>query len=111
MYLTSGGGLWIAGYLNQGSDGRQKSIIGEVPDLSSVRAVKFKWNDLKPRGDDLEHIGYIAQDVEKIAPYLVGEDANGYKSLDYIGLLCAKIEYLERKVEQLSRYITEREGA
>lgn len=111
MYLTSGGGLWIAGYLNQGSDGRQKSIIGEVPDLSSVRAVKFKWNDLKPRGDDLEHIGYIAQDVEKIAPYLVGEDANGYKSLDYIGLLCAKIEFLERKVEQLSRYITEREGA
>lgn len=109
MTLDGGGALWIADYLTQGSDGRLKTVIGEAPDLSSVRAVRFKWNDLKKDGDEREHIGYIAQDVESIAPYLVGKDDNGYKSLDYIGLLCAKVEQLEKTVASLTQRIKELE--
>ena len=46
-------------------------------------------------------LGELAQEVEKIAHYLVGDDSNGYKSLDYIALLCAKVEMLEREVMEL----------
>ena len=99
------GNEWIAGTLTQASDSRLKEESGEVPDLSDIRARRFKWNDKKGSHDDLDHIGYFAQDVEKVAPYLVQEDAMGYKSLDYIALLCAKVEQLERRVQQLEEEV------
>ena len=95
------GNEWIAGTLTQASDARLKDVAGEIPDVSSIRAVRFRWNDQKGEHDDKDHIGYLAQDVEAVAPYLVGEDSNGYKSLDYIALLCAKVEGLERRVAEL----------
>lgn len=106
----SNGNLEIAGSLIQGSDERLKTIIGDAPDVSSIRAKRFIWNDNKPSHDNIEHIGYIAQDVEKVAPYLV-QDNGLYKSLDYIGLLCAKIESLERTVDALKSRIDQLEGA
>lgn len=99
--LDTSGNMTIAGTLTQSSDARLKDVQGEVPDLSSVRAVRFKWNDVNGEHDDRDHIGYIAQDVEKLAPFMVGDDSNGYKSLDYIALLVAKVEWLERKVKAL----------
>lgn len=95
--LDWSGNEWIAGTLTQASDARLKNVQGEIPDLSSIRAVRFRWKN----GDDKEHLGYLAQDVEEIAPYLVGVDSNGYKSLDYIALLTAKVEMLEREIEKL----------
>jgi hypothetical protein len=94
--------MTIAGTLTQASDARLKDIQGEVPDVSGIRAVRFKWNDVNGEHDEKDHIGYIAQEVEAVAPYLVGEDSNGYKSLDYIALLCAKVEMLERQVRDLT---------
>lgn len=99
--LSTNGNEWIAGTLTQASDQRLKTVSGDVPDVSGIRARRFRWTDEKR--DDLEHIGYFAQEVEAIAPYLVGEDASGYKSLDYIGLLCAKIESLERRIAELEK--------
>lgn len=95
--LSTAGNEWIAGTLTQASDARLKDVQGEIPDLSSIRAVRFRWK----KGDDKEHLGYLAQDVEGIAPYLVDVDSNGYKSLDYIALLTAKVEMLEREIEKL----------
>lgn len=95
--LSTTGNEWISGTLTQASDAQLKDVQGEIPDLSSIRAVRFRWKN----GDDKEHLGYLAQDVEGIAPYLVGVDSNGYKSLDYIALLTAKVEMLEREVMEL----------
>ena len=95
--LSTTGNEWIAGTLTQASDARLKDVQGEIPDLSSIRAIRFRWKN----GDDKEHLGYLAQDVEELAPYLVGIDSNGYKSLDYIALLTAKVEMLEREIEKL----------
>lgn len=101
--LDWSGNEWIAGTLTQSSDARLKAVTGDVPDVSGIRARRFRWRDDKGQHDDREHIGYFAQDVEPVAPYLVGEDASGYKSLDYIGLLCAKIESLERRISELEK--------
>lgn len=107
--VSSLGNAVLAGTLTQNSDRRLKTITGEAPDLSGVHAVRFKWNDKKVNGDKAEHIGYIAQDVEAVAPYLVQDDGAGYKTLDYIAVLCAKVEMLEKKVAELESKI-EREG-
>lgn len=99
--LDINGNEWIAGSLTQASDARLKTETGEVPDVSDIPARCFKWSDLKGRHDDKLHLGYFAQDVEKVAPYLVDKDAMGYKSLDYIGFLVAKIASLEKRVAEL----------
>lgn len=84
--------------VTQTSDGRLKEILPEdIPDVSKIRAVRFKWKDGR---DDREHIGYIAQDVEEIAPEMVTEE-EGTKALDYIQVLVAKVERLEREIDEL----------
>lgn len=99
--LDNSGNMTIAGTLTQSSDAKLKTVEGEIPDVSEIHAVRFRWNDVNGQHDDLEHVGYIAQDVEKVAPFMVKEDSNGYKALDYIAFLCAKMELLERRVKEL----------
>lgn len=109
VYKTNGS-LCIDGQVISSSDARYKTICGDVPDVSNIHAVRYKWNENKHSRDDIDHIGYIAQDVEPVAPYLVQEDDKGYKSLDYTGLLCAKVEILEQTVTRLMAKIAELEA-
>ena len=99
--LDTSGNMTIAGRLTQSSDSRLKTVEGEIPDVSEIHAVRFRWNDVNGQHDDIDHVGYIAQDVEEVAPFMVKEDSNGYKALDYIAFLCAKMELLERRVKGL----------
>lgn len=45
-----------------------------MPDVSDIPARHFIWNNKKVQRDDNEHIGYYAQDIEKVAPYLIHEN-------------------------------------
>lgn len=101
--LDINGNEYIAGTLTQASDERLKTECGEVPDVAGIKARRFKWNEKKSRHDDREHIGYFAQDVEAIAPYLVSVDDMGFKSLDYIGFLVAKVASLEARLEKYEK--------
>ena len=101
--LDWSGNETIAGTLTQSSDAKLKDIINEeLPDVSSIKAVKFKWKENANR-DESEHIGYTAQDVEKVLPYLVKEDAEGNKVLDYIAFLVAKVDSLEKRLAELEK--------
>lgn len=82
----------------QTSDANLKDVQGEIPDVSDVRAVSFRWKDDE---DGQLHVGYIAQEVEKVAPDMVQEKEDGTKTLNYIEFLCAKIEMLERRIKEL----------
>lgn len=82
------------------SDGRFKEITGEVPDVSGIKAVRYRRID---DVDGLEHIGYIAQDIEPVAPFLVDTDKNGIMSLNYTEFLVAKVQSLENRIEELER--------
>jgi hypothetical protein len=99
--LDWSGNETIAGTLTQSSDERLKNIKDEaIPDVSAVKAVRFTWKNNANR-DDSEHIGYLAQDVEKVLPFLVKEDAEGNKVLDYIAFLVAKVDSLEKRIAEL----------
>ena len=106
----NGNGVFT-GSVTQNSDQQLKTVIGKAPNLSGIRAVLFRWRrDVDDTRDNKSHIGYLAQDVEQVAPYLVGEDANGFKTLDYIGLLTAKVEQLEQTVSKLTQKVAELEA-
>jgi hypothetical protein len=107
--LVISGGVGISGNLNVGqqvsaasfnatSDVRVKSNIVSVhisPEYSvdGLKPVSY-FNDVIGRKD----IGFIAQDVEEIYPFMVNDNADGYKSLSYtsiIGLLVKEIQILK----------------
>lgn len=101
--LDWSGNETIAGTLTQSSDAVLKNIKSDpIPDVSNVKAVRFTWKEDANR-DDSEHIGYIAQDVEKVLPFLVKEDAEGHKVLDYIAFLVAKVDSLEKRIADLEK--------
>lgn len=106
MYFLKGdtpgsGDLYIDGTVTQASDERLKNAENmDVPDMSDVITRIFTFKSDKNKA---LHLGYYAQDVEKIAPWLVSEDKRGYKALNYIEVLIAKVAALETKVKQLEK--------
>ena len=101
----NGNDMWIRGTLHSSSDATLKNIKDEpVPDVSSIKAVQFEWNE-KANAEDNHaiHTGYIAQDVEAVAPQYVTTNEEGIKSLSYIELLVAKVDNLEKRLEQMNQ--------
>jgi hypothetical protein len=82
----------------QTSDERAKDILDEpIPDVSELQPIVYSW---KGSEDGKKHIGYSAQEVEKVLPDAVTE-SNGMKALNYIEVLVAKIASLEERVRIL----------
>jgi hypothetical protein len=98
--------------LQSSSDAQLKKNIADLPSqldkINAVRAVTYELK--KPRKIQLQgrHTGVIAQELELLYPELIGENADGYKTVGYQGLiipmlkaiqeLSAKVETLEAKV-------------
>jgi hypothetical protein len=79
----------------QTSDERAKDILDEpIPDVSELKPIVYNW---KGSEDGKKHIGYSAQEVEKVLPDAVTE-SNGMKALNYIEVLVAKIASLEKRI-------------
>ena len=75
------------------SDKRLKQDIQPVSEavmvkLKNLDAVTYQMIE----GDGRMEFGFIAQDVEGIYPNLVSDNASGYKSLNYIGLVPLMVE-------------------
>ena len=79
----------------ESSDARLKNIISRNNDM-----VLFKWKPELKR-DNKTHIGYIAQEVQKVIPDAVKEDENGNLNVDYIQVLVKKVNDLEIEVKKL----------
>ena len=112
--LTGNGGKYVkvnaGGTLLEFGDGTasderiKKDIVlldGCLDKLQGIRNIKFKYTNID--GDNRDHIGFIAQDFEKILPEVVGEQ-DGYKTIAYnetIPLLCGAIQELSSKTSKL----------
>ena len=51
--------------------------------------------------NDRTRIGFLAQDVESLFPELVEEDKDGYKYVDYVGLIPVLVESVKEQQEQI----------
>jgi hypothetical protein len=90
--------------------------------LSKIRGVTWTWNEQAgPLGKvpGSADAGVIAQEVEAVYPELVETSPEGYKRVNYTGLvgvvieavkeLKAKNEALEKRVAELEKALAERE--
>ena len=90
------------------SDKRFKNDIKALPralsNIEKLRGVSYNFNSEKfaernfPQGRSL---GLLAQEVEKVYPELVVEDGEGYKSVNYIGLIPVLVEAIKEQQEQI----------
>ena len=90
--LTVAGMAWVTSGAWSGSDQRWKKniqpIANSLDKVLQLSGVSYDWRaDEFPANnfDNKTHLGFIAQDVEKIAPDLVTTGADGFKGLDYNG--------------------------
>jgi hypothetical protein len=112
---------YVDGYSGS-SDERLKENIkpleGSAEKVAALRAVEFDWTDereikyAKKRTGTAHDFGFIAQEVEKIVPEIVGERRNGMKTINYakvVPLLLDVIQNLTAEVSDLKDRVTDLE--
>ncbi len=119
VFTNSGGGdiycqntLTVNGFNNL-SDARFKtnvaSLHNALDDILSLRGVAYDWkrDAFKDRNfAEGRQFGFIAQEVEKIFPDLVATDEQGYKAVNYLGVIPVLVEAVKtqnKRIEALSK--------
>lgn len=96
--------------LSCSSDIRLKRNVENILGLTALnkiiqlQAKTYEWKG----GDNSRHIGFIAQEAEKIVPELVMEDAKGFKQISYSGfvpLLSEAIKEVHAETQEQQRQI------
>lgn len=89
------------------SDKNLKSNIRDIQDIDKAGLIKFVEFDFINDESDKKKYGVIAQDIESCGlGNLVIEDDSGVKSVDYISLLCLKIEQMNKEIKSLKDEIS-----
>ena len=113
--LLEGGGAVYAdadGVLTlSGSDARLKTAVADLTSevdvlaaLASLRGVTFNWDSSRQPAvnpGNRREIGLIAQEVESVLPHVVGERADGLKTLDYAKLTAFLIEVAKAQQREI----------
>ena len=87
------------------SDLKFKENVGNVTSCLE-KILKLEAKTFNYKGNDTKHIGYIAQDVQKIVPEIVTEDEKGTLYVSYseiIPLLSEAIKELHEMIQATSK--------
>jgi hypothetical protein len=100
-YLQVNGSVYATAYY-ESSDLRKKNVLSELVGSDGINTITFKWKDGR---DSLTHIGYAAQQVEKVLPDAVKTNPDGYKTINYDEVQTLKIANLEKEITELKEMI------
>lgn len=111
-----GGGMWAVS-----SDARLKSRVKPYTDgidaLLRIRPVTFRYNAVSGHDTVPEHVGVIAQELEEVAPYMVGRfmrDGTEYMSVDnsaLVFMLVNAVQAQQATIETLLQRMAALDGA
>jgi hypothetical protein len=91
--ITASGGFF-------NSDLRLKDLTDYDYNVLDIKPISYFWKDGR---DNKKHVGYSAQEVQKVMPDAVNEGADGMLSVNYIEVLVAKIAELENRIKQFEK--------
>jgi hypothetical protein len=120
------GNLSVFGTIFESSDLRLKrdlvSLENSLTKLARVSGYHYYWKDPK-KGTALQ-TGVVAQELEEVFPELVVTDKDGYKSVNYVGLIPHLVESvkelhkkdeavvkLEKEVREMRQMLAEIRGS
>lgn len=103
------GDIFSTGEITCTSDARLKTNIEpinlskeKIEEIQNLRGVIFKRSDQE--NIDKTHIGFIAQEVEKIIPEVVFTDPiTGYKSIAYGNMTAFLFEYIKHLNDNINK--------
>jgi len=105
-YKMTVNGKFNSSGITETSDKRLKKDIQTLQDalgkIESLRGVSYNWRTEEypdKNFDSDEHIGVVAQEVEKVLPEVVHTDNEGYKSVEYSHLVPVLIEAIKEQQE------------
>lgn len=81
-------------------------IADSLDNVLRINGVSFKWktNEYKDKGfPDGRHFGVIAQEIEKVLPYVVKSNSDGTKSVAYTEIIPLLIEAIKEQQKQIDR--------
>ena len=102
-----GGGSW-----GTFSDGRLKTVAGTydagLDAILKLTPVRYRYKEQNAMGikDDQEHIGFVAQEVEKVIPEAVSRNSRGYLLLNNDPILWTMLNAIKQQqaeIEALTR--------
>jgi hypothetical protein len=86
-------------------------IINSIERIMKIRGTSFKFRNDEFRDyqfDEGTQFGFIAQELESIFPEVVKTESNGYKSVNYNGMIPVLVEAIkeqQRQIEELQKEI------
>lgn len=105
------GNVTTTGTINGSSDARLKTNIntmtGSLDNILKLRGVTFNWKESS--NPTKTQYGFIAQEVEKVFPDLVGTDSNGFKTVNYSGVIPVLTEAIKTQQEEIESLKSENE--
>jgi len=108
FHVRANGNATLVGALTQNSDRRLKRnlvpLSASLTKISALNGYQYFWKD--SQRDQSLQTGLIAQEVETSFPELVETDSDGYKSVNYTGLiphLIESIKDLKAEIETLKK--------
>ncbi|HEX5150497.1 MAG TPA: tail fiber domain-containing protein [Parafilimonas sp.] len=87
------------------------ALINQLRPITYDLTKRFFYRGENSRSNEKERtnqIGFIAQDVEKVLPQLVGSDKSGIKTVGYVGLipvLTQAIQEQQKQIEDLKQMV------
>ncbi len=96
---TFSNNVTATGFFNS-SDNRLKDLTDYDYNVSDIKPITYLWKDGR---DNKKHVGYSAQEVQKVMPDAVNEGTDGMLSVNYVEVLVAKIAELENRIKQLEK--------
>jgi len=102
LQLVGNGNVFLDGNIAVTSDRRLKSNIRSVSDRASdlLQLGGYTYNR---KSLEASEIGLIAQEVEEYFPELVIENDEGYKTVNYDGLIPVLIEIIKNQEERIKK--------
>jgi len=104
--IANSGAAWFSSSITatsffESSDIRLKKLINGLAQIEGIENLEAK---LYEKNGKIE-LGYFAQDAEKLMPYAVTKNADGFLSLSYREVHTAKIARLEKRVAELEKQL------
>jgi hypothetical protein len=109
-----GGGSW-----GTFSDGRLKTLEGQygagLDAILKLNPVRYRYKEQNAMGikDAQEHVGFVAQEVEKVIPEAVSTNSRGYLLVNNDPILWTMLNAIKQQqaqIEALRRSLQEKEG-
>jgi len=115
--VRNGAALTATGTVGSYSDARLKNAIRPFTDglnvINQINPVKFRYKEGAPFPTTEEQVGILAQDLEKIAPYMVHQSReNGYDDLRWVNnqaytfLLINAVKEQQKEIDELRAALT-----